>query len=48
MGSLPRLNAWGTLYDNSVYGNWLRPKGVAKVSGILKGSDLMLKVYMKG
>ena len=37
-------------YDNSVYGNWLRPKGVAKVSGILKGivAILILKVYMKG
>ena len=43
MGSLPQLSARVTLYDNSVYGNWLRQKGVAKVSGILEGSDFILK-----
>ena len=44
MGSLPQLSARGTLYDNSVYGNWLRPKGVTKVSGILEGSDFNIKI----
>ena len=43
LGSLPQLSARRTLYDNSVYGNWLRPKGIAKVSGILKGSDFNIK-----
>ena len=43
MGSLPQLSARGTLYDNSVYGNWLFPKGIAKVSGILKGNDFNIK-----
>ena len=38
LGRLPQLCARVTLYDNSVYGNWLRPKGVAKVSGMLEGS----------
>ena len=37
LGSLPQLSARVTLYDNSVYGNWLRPKGVAKVSDMLEG-----------
>ena len=41
--SLPQLNARRTLYDNSVYGNWLRLKGIAKVSGILQGSDFNIK-----
>ena len=39
----PAERAWVTLYDNSVYGNWLRPKGVAKVSGILEGSDFNIR-----
>ena len=39
----PQLSARGTLYDNSVYGNWLRSKGIAKVSGILEGSDFNTK-----
>ena len=43
MGSLPQLSARRTLYDNSVYGNWHRPKGIAKVSGILEGSDFNIK-----
>ena len=43
MGSLPQLSARGTLYDNGVYGNWLRPKGIARVSGILEGSDFNTK-----
>ena len=43
LGSLPQLSARRTLYDNSVYGNWLRPKGIAKVSGILEGSDFNIK-----
>ena len=43
MGSLPQLSARGTLYNNSVCGNWLRPKGVAKVSGIFEGSDFNIK-----
>ena len=43
MGSLPQLSAWVTLYDNIVYDNWLRPKGIAKVSGILEGSDFNMK-----
>jgi len=38
VGSLPQLSARVTLYDNSIYGNWLRPKGVAKVLGMLEGS----------
>ena len=32
-----------TLYDNNVYGNWIRPKGIGKVSGILEGSDFNMK-----
>ena len=49
LGSLPQLSAWGTLYNNSVYGNWLRRKGIAKVSGIYwRVAILILKVYMKG
>ena len=43
LGSLPQLSARRTLYDNSVYDNWLRPKGIAKVSGILEGSDFNIK-----
>ena len=43
MGSLPQLSARRTLYDNNVYGNWHRPKGIAKVSGILEGSDFNIK-----
>ena len=43
LGSLPQLSARGTLYDNIVYDNWLRPKGLAKVSGILEGSDFNMK-----
>ena len=43
MGSLPQLSARVTLYDSSVYGNWLRPKGIAKVSGILEGTDFNIK-----
>ena len=39
----PQLSARGTLYDNSVYGNWLRPKGIAKLSGILEGKDFNIK-----
>ena len=37
------MSARGTLYDNSVYGNWLRLKGIAKVSSILQGSDFNMK-----
>ena len=29
--------------DNSVYGNWLRPKGVTKVSSILEIGDFNIK-----
>jgi len=48
LGSLPQLRARGTRYDNSVYDNWLRPKGIAKVSGILEGSDFNIKsIYEK-
>ena len=43
LGSLPQLSARRTLYDNSVHGNWLHPKGIAKVSGILEGSDSNIK-----
>ena len=43
MGSLPQLSARRTLYNNSVFGNCLRPKGIAKVSGILEGSDFNIK-----
>ena len=42
-GEFTQLSARVTLYDNSVYGNWLRQKGVAKVSGILEGSDFNVK-----
>ena len=42
-GEFTQLSAGVTLYDNSVYGNWLLQKGVAKVSGILKGSDFNVK-----
>ena len=42
-GEFTQLSARVTLYDNSVYGNWLRQKGVAKVSGILEGSDFNIK-----
>ena len=42
-GEFTQLSGWVTLYDNSVYGNWLRQKGVAKVSGILEGSDFNIK-----
>ena len=38
LGSLSQLSARRTLYDSTVYGNWLRPKAIAKVSGILEGS----------
>ena len=41
LGSLPQLSARRTLYDNSVYSNWLRPKGIAKVS--MEGSDFNIK-----
>ena len=30
-------------FPNSVYGNWLRQKGVAKVSGVLEDSDFNIK-----
>ena len=43
MGSLPQLSTRGSLYDNSVYGDWLRPKGITKVSGILEVSDFNIK-----
>ena len=43
LGSLPQLSARVTLYDSSVYGNWLSPKGIAKVSGILEGSGFYIK-----
>ena len=43
LGSLPQLSARRTLYNNSVFGNCLRPKGIAKVSGILEGSDFNIK-----
>ena len=42
-GEFTQRSAWVTLYDNSVYGNWLRQKGVAKVSGVLEGSDFNIK-----
>ena len=38
-----QLSAWVTVYDNSVYGNWLRQKGVAKLSGVLEDSDFNIK-----
>ena len=44
-GTFTQLSARGTLYDNSVYGHWLRPKGVTKVSGVLEGSDLNILVF---
>ena len=46
-GEFTQLSARVTLYDNSVYGNWLRQKGVAKVSGILDGSDFNVKSICK-
>ena len=45
-GEFTQLSARVTLYDNSVYGNWLRQRGVTKVSGILEGSDInIINIY---
>ena len=47
-GEFTQLSARVTVYDNSVYGNLLRQKDVAKVSEILEGSDFNIKsIYKK-
>ena len=46
-GEFTQLSARVTLYDNSVYGNWLHQKGIAKVSGILEGSDFNIRSIWK-